>query len=175
MVTTEDHAPFPDPSGGQAPVQVGRYRILERLGAGGMGTVYKAQDPQLHRIVAIKVPHFEGPPHAVAPRRQRFQREARAAAPAWHPHVCPLYDVGEHHGHPHVVMAYVEGQSLARRLAERGRYEDVGEVVTLIRQVLDALETVHEHRIIHRDIKPANILIDTKGRAILTDFGLARP
>jgi serine/threonine protein kinase len=175
MVATEDLVPLPDRSNGQAPVQVGRYRILERLGAGGMGTVYKAQDPQLNRIVAIKLPRFEGTLASAALRRERFQREARAAAQVWHRHVCPIYDVGEQDGHPYVVMAYVEGQSLERRVAERGRYEDVGEVVTVIRQVLDALEAVHAHRIIHRDIKPANILIDTKGRAILMDFGLARP
>jgi hypothetical protein len=140
-----------------------------------MGTVYKARDPQLNRVVAIKVPQFEGPPQAVGARRQRFQREARAAAQVCHPHVCPIYDVGEHDGVPYVVMAYVEGQSLTRRLAEGGRYENVGEAVALIRQVLDALEAVHAHRIIHRDIKPGNILIDPTGRAVLTDFGLARP
>jgi hypothetical protein len=174
MQTTSDFAPHPDPAAGQYPAQIGRYQLLERLGSGGMGTVYKAHDPQLNRVVAVKVPQFEGPPQAVAARRQRFQREARAVAQVWHPHVCPIYDVGEHEGLPYVVMAYVEGQPLTRRLAERGRYENVGEAITLIRQVLDALEAVHAHRIVHRDIKPANILIDMTGRAVLTDFGLAR-
>jgi serine/threonine protein kinase len=175
MQTTSDFEPHPDPAEGHDPVQIGRYQLLERLASGGMGTVYKARDPQLNRVVAIKVPQFEGPPQAVGARRQRFQREARAAAQVWHPHVCPIYDVGEHDEVPYVVMAYVEGQSLTRRLAEGGRYENVGEAVALIRQVLDALEAVHAHRIVHRDIKPGNILIDPTGRAVLTDFGLARP
>jgi hypothetical protein len=157
------------------PEQIGRYHILERLGAGGMGTVYKAQDPQLNRIVALKVPRFDGPPQDVAKRMQRFQREARAAAQVWHPHVCPIFDVGEHEGQPFVVMACVEGQSLAKRLAEKGRYEDVAEAVAVVRQILDALDAVHAHGITHRDVKPGNILLEPGGRAILTDFGLARP
>jgi serine/threonine-protein kinase len=139
-----------------------------------MGTVYKAHDPQLGRLVAIKVPQFEGAPPIVAARRQRFQREAKAAAQVWHPHVCPIYDVGEHDEHPYVVMAYVEGRSLAQRLTEQGRYEDVAEAVAVIRQLLDGLDAIHRHRIIHRDIKPSNILINELGQAILADFGLAR-
>jgi hypothetical protein len=140
-----------------------------------MGTVYKALDPQLDRIVALKRPRFDGPPDKVAERIQRFQREARAAAQVWHPHVCPIYDVGEHDCQPFVVMAYIEGQSIAQRLAEKGRFEDVGEAIRLICQVLEGLEAVHARGIIHRDVKPGNIIIDTGGRAILTDFGLARP
>jgi hypothetical protein len=175
MQTTSDYVPDPEPATGQGAAQIGRYRLIDRLGSGRMGTVYKALDPQLNRVVAVKVPQFTGPPELVASRRQRFQREARAAAQVWHPHVCPIYDVGEHDGLPYVVMAYVEGQALTRRLAERGRYENVGEAIALIRQVLDALEAVHTHRIVHRDIKPANILIDATGRAVLTDFGLALP
>jgi serine/threonine protein kinase len=157
------------------PEQIGRYRILERLGTGGMGTVYKAHDPQLERVVALKLPRFDGPQRDRASRVQRFQREARAAAQVWHPHVCPIYDVGEHEGQPFVVMAYVEGQSLAERLAGKGRYEDVNEAVALLRQVLDDLDAVHARSIIHRDLKPSNIMIDAAGRAVLTDFGLARP
>src|SRR6516165_8964084 len=164
-----------DQAGGPIPAQIGRYCILGRLGAGGMGTVYKAQDPQLNRIVALKLPRFDGPAHGLVLRVQRFQREARAAASIRHPHVCPIYDVGEHEGQPYVVMAYIEGESLATHLARQGRYENPYQAVNLIRQVLDALETVHSHGIIHRDLKPSNILLDTAGRAILTDFGLARP
>lgn len=155
--------------------QIGRYRILEQLGAGGMGTVYKAHDPQLNRVVALKRPRFEGSPQERTRRVQRFQREARAAAQIWHPHVCPIYDVGEQDGQPFVVMAYVEGRSLAQRLTSQGRFGNVSEAVTLIRQVLDALQAVHAHGIIHRDLKPGNILIDAAGRPVLTDFGLARP
>src|SRR5262249_4578008 len=99
------------------PEQIGRYRILDRLGGGGMGTVYKAHDPQLDRAVALKLPRFDGPAHDRLTRVQRFQREARAAAQVFHPHVCPIFDVGEYNGQPYVVMAYVEGQSLAERLA----------------------------------------------------------
>jgi hypothetical protein len=176
MATTHDATlSASDQSADPIPAQIGRYRILGRLGAGGMGTVYKAQDPQLKRIVALKLPRFDGPAQGLALRVQRFQREARAAASIRHPHVCPIYDVGEHEGQPYVVMAYIEGESLATHLARQGRYENPYQAVELIRQVLDALEAVHSHGIIHRDLKPSNILLDTTGRAILTDFGLARP
>src|SRR6516165_5282812 len=164
-----------DQSEGPIPSQIGRYRILGRLGAGGMGTVYKAQDPQLNRIVALKLPRFDGPTQGRALRVQRFQREARAAAGIRHPHVCPIYDVGEHEGQPYVVLAYIEGESLATRLARQGRYQDPRQAVDLIRQLLEALGAIHGHGIIHRDLKPSNILLDEAGRAILTDFGLARP
>jgi serine/threonine protein kinase len=156
------------------PGQLSRYRLLEQIGAGGMGTVFKAHDPELDRLVAVKFPRFDGPAEEVAKRRQRFQREARAAAQVWHPHVCPIYDVGEQDGQPFVVMGFVDGESLAQRLAAQGRFEDVGHAVALIRQVLVALDAVHARGILHRDIKPANILIDSAGHAVLTDFGLAR-
>jgi serine/threonine protein kinase len=157
------------------PERIGRYDILGRIGAGGMGTVYKAHDPHLSRTVALKMPRIDTLPHDRAKRLERFQREARSAAQVWHPHVCPIYDVGIHDGQPYVVMAYVEGQSLAERLVKHGRFDDIGEAITLIRQLLDALRAVHEHGIVHRDLKPSNILLDAGGRAVLTDFGLARP
>jgi hypothetical protein len=176
MLPTSDET-GPDPSAPEEPLpeRIGRYRILARLGAGGMGTVYQAQDRDLDRTVALKLPHFTGSPHDRAVRIQRFQREARAAARVWHPHVCPIYDVGEHEGQPYVVMAYVEGRSLAEHLAGRKRCEDPGQAVALVRQVLDALDAVHGHGIVHRDLKPGNIMLDPAGRAILMDFGLARP
>jgi hypothetical protein len=157
------------------PEEIGRYRILASLGTGGMGTVYKAHDPQLDRVVALKLPHFLGPPRDRALLAQRFQREARAAAQVWHPHVCPIYDVGEHDGQPYVVMACLDGESLADRLTGQRRVDDVGQAVALARQVLDALEAVHGRGIIHRDLKPGNIIIGPGGKAVLTDFGLARP
>ncbi len=166
---------MPDAPDAALPAQIGRYRILARLGAGGMGTVYKAHDPQLNRTVAVKVPHFDGPPDKVAARVQRFAREARAAAQVWHPHVCPIFDVGEHEGQPYVVMAFVEGESLAQRLARQGRYEDVAQAATLARQVLDGLGAVHGHGIVHRDLKPGNIMLGADGHPVLMDFGLARP
>jgi Protein kinase domain/Ankyrin repeats (3 copies) len=160
---------------GPLPEKIGRYHIVERIGAGGMGTVYKAHDPHLNRTVALKLPIIDTPGQDRAMRMERFQREARSAAQVWHPHVCPIYDVGEDQGRPFVVMAYVEGQSLAERLLQRGRFEDVAEAVVLVRQILDALEAVHGHSIIHRDLKPGNVMLDAAGRAVLTDFGLARP
>ncbi|MBI3469602.1 MAG: serine/threonine protein kinase, partial [Planctomycetes bacterium] len=162
--TTEDY-----------PSRIGRYRILECLGEGGMGTVYQAHDPQLDRVVALKVPRFDKRARDRATAMQRFMREARAAGAIRHPHVCPIYDVGEHAGLPFVVMAYVEGQSLAELLRDGHPLGDVTEAVRLAAQVAAALDAVHAHGIIHRDLKPGNILIDSAGQAVLTDFGLARP
>jgi serine/threonine protein kinase len=156
------------------PTHIGRYRILGPLGAGGMGKVFKAHDPQLDRVVALKLPHFEGAPDKRQQRLQRFQREARTAAQVWHTNVCPLYDVGEQDGQPYVVMAYIEGRSLEDVLKKQGRFEEVGEAVALVLQVLDGLEAIHAAGLVHRDVKPSNILIDLQGRAIVVDFGLAR-
>jgi serine/threonine protein kinase len=139
-----------------------------------MGTVYKAFDPELNRTVALKIPRFDGPREIVAARQQRFQREARAAAAISHPNVCPIHDVGEHEGRPFVVMAYVEGVSLADLITRQGRFDDMPQAITLIKQILEALGAVHERGIIHRDLKPSNILINSAGSAVLTDFGLAR-
>jgi predicted Ser/Thr protein kinase len=174
MSSPDDSPAPPTVALGPTPQQIGRYRILEQLGAGGMGAVYRAQDPQLDRVVAIKVPLFDVPRQRLEQRRQRFQREARAAAQVWHPHVCPIYDVGEHEGQLYVVMAYVEGRPLSDRLAA-GRFEDPAEAVALTLQLLDALNAVHARGIVHRDLKPGNVMLDAAGRAILTDFGLARP
>ncbi|OAI46313.1 hypothetical protein AYO44_11470 [Planctomycetaceae bacterium SCGC AG-212-F19] len=157
------------------PPALGRYRLLEPLGAGGMGTVYKAHDPELNRLVAIKVPRFNGAQEAQDRARQRFLREARAAATIRHPHVCPIYDVGADGGIPYVVMAFIEGQSLAAKLEREERLNDCREAVHLVLHVARALEVVHAHGIIHRDLKPHNILLDKAGQAVLTDFGLARP
>jgi len=187
-LATADRAPRFDPSW---PQRVGRYQILERLGAGGMGDVYKAHDPQLDRLVALKVPRF-GERQDRGRAVQRFLREARAAAAIRHPHVCSIHDAGEDSGTPFVVMDYVAGATLAQRL-KAGRFDDVRAAALLARQVADALAAVHAHSIIHRDLKPGNILLSRgadipvcrgeEGRqeclphedAILTDFGLARP
>ncbi|MBI3468873.1 MAG: serine/threonine protein kinase, partial [Planctomycetes bacterium] len=181
------------------PARIGRYRILDRLGEGGMGTVYKAHDPQLDRVVALKMPRFDKFARDRATAMQRFMREARAAAAIRHPHVCPIHDVGEENNMPFVVMAYVEGKSLAELLSDNLPFDNLKEAVRLAAQVATALDAVHAHGIIHRDLKPGNILLEAESggrraegqnvsssplalgskpsalRAILTDFGLARP
>jgi WD40 repeat protein len=174
-LTPPDDGPRPPNPGPRLPVQIGRYLILDRLGAGGMGTVYKAYDPQLDRVVALKMPHLNADAEDSTVPTQRFLREARTAAQIDHPHVCRIHDVAEDNGRPYAVMAYVEGQSLAHRLRGGRRYDDPVEAARLVRQVADALDAVHAHGLLHRDLKTANILLDCDGRAILTDFGLARP
>jgi hypothetical protein len=144
--------PGPPHAGEPLPERLGRYQVLGRLGAGGMGVVYRAHDPHLHRDVAIKLPSFQGTEDASG-TRQRFLREARAAAAVRHPNVCPIYDVGEEQGRPYVVMALIEGESLADRLRRQGRVEDTGEAVALVVQVADALAAVHAAAIVHRDLR----------------------
>jgi WD40 repeat protein len=140
-----------------------------------MGTVYQAHDPELQRTVALKLPRFFGSDESQHQARERFLREARLAAAVRHPHVCPIYDVGVQDGLSYVVMAYLEGQSLADRLSGGRRIEDPAPAVELTRQIAEALAAVHEHGIVHRDLKPGNILLDRDGTALLADFGLARP
>jgi hypothetical protein len=139
-----------------------------------MGSVFLAEDPELGRKVALKVPHFNGPPEAQTAARRRFLREARAAAAVRHPHVCPIYDVGEQDGTPFVVMAFIEGSSLAERLQREGHFADCRTAAALAVQVAEGLAAVHDQGLIHRDLKPGNILLDQNGAAYLTDFGLAR-
>ncbi len=155
-----------------APRRLGRYEIKGRLGHGGMGIVYRAYDPELGREVAIKVPRFDGPAEGRSRAQARFRREARAAAAVRHPHVCPVYDVGDLEGVPYAVMAYIEGRSLAQ-LAAEGPAEP-RRAAEVVRQVAEGLAAVHGHGIVHRDLKPANILLDKTGQALLTDFGLVR-
>ena len=185
-VETLDQLAFASQSAGAAPASqpappqpatgpsqfIGRYRIVRELGRGGMGTVYQAEDMELRRLVALKVPQFSGPAAHQKQMRQRFLREARAAAAVEHPYVCKIHDVGEHEGTPFVVMAFVEGPSLAGRMAKLGRVKDRA-AVALILRIAEALMAVHAKGIIHRDLKPANILLPKDGTPILTDFGLA--
>jgi len=159
------HGPWP---------HVGRYRLQGELGHGGMGTVYLAEDPQLGRQVAVKVPRFGLPPEAEAVARRRFLSEAHLAAAVSHPNVCPIYDIGEDQDGPYVVLAYIDGGSLAGRLRDERRWDDLRQAVALAAQVADGLAAIHARGIIHRDLKPGNILLDGKGLALLTDFGLAR-
>ena len=166
-LTPEEADPAP-------PGRNGRYRVVRRLGAGGMGTVYLAEDPNLRRPVAIKVPRLAASLENRTAARQRFLREARAAAAVRHAHICPIHDVGEQTGTPFVVMSYIEGETLSERLKRDGRFADPRAAVALAVQIAEGLAAIHAKGIIHRDLKPGNVLIDRHGAAYVTDFGLAR-
>jgi len=148
---------------------LGPYRIVERLGRGGMAAVYKAYQPSLDRYVAIKVlpAHLADEPGFA----ERFRREARAVAKLEHPHILPVHDYGQEGERTYIAMRYVEGGTLKDLL---GKPLELSLIVDLVGQIAEALDYAHEHSIIHRDVKPSNVLLDRGNWALLTDFGVAR-
>jgi len=152
---------------------VGRYRILDFLGAGAMGEVFLAEDPQIERRLAIKTVRLVGRPQEIEDRKRRLLREARAAGRLLHPNVVTLFDAGEAEGMLYLAFELVEGTDLAGRL-ESGPPISLREVLRIIRQVADALDFAHRQGIVHRDIKPSNILLDKQGKVKVADFGIAK-
>jgi len=154
---------------------LGRYRLLSLVASGGMGMVYRALDPTLGRTVAVKVPHLDLGHPQFEEIADRFVQEARLTAAVEHPNICPIYDAGRDKRMPYAVMAFIEGPTLAAKLAAGSRFEDTRAAATLVRQVAEGVSAAHRQKIVHRDIKPGNILIRVSdSMPLLTDFGLAR-
>jgi len=152
----------------RSPKRFGRYRILRRLGSGGMGTVYLAHDGELDRNVALKVPRAES---ARGEALARFRREARAMAGIDHPNLCTIYDFGIAEGRPYFTMAYVKGRPLSNVDSSKTSQRKIARIIN---KIAEALAAAHQRGVVHRDLKPSNILVDRRGEPVVVDFGLAR-